>query len=39
MGSKFEVDSRYEILDALGSGAYGLVVSAKDKESPDGHNG
>lgn len=33
MGSKFEIDPRYEILDAVGSGAYGVVVAANDKEA------
>lgn len=33
MGSNFFVDERYEILDTLGSGAYGVVVSARDKVS------
>ena len=28
LGSKFEVDSRYEIIDPVGSGAYGIVVAA-----------
>ena len=27
---KFEVDSRYEIVEPIGSGAYGVVVQAKD---------
>lgn len=30
LGSKFEVDKRYEIIDPVGSGAYGVVVAAKD---------
>lgn len=33
MGSRFEIDQRYEILDAVGSGAYGVVVAATDKEA------
>ena len=32
MGTKFEIDKRYEIIDPIGSGAYGVVVAAKDKE-------
>ncbi len=28
LGSKFEVDKRYEIIDPVGSGAYGVVVAA-----------
>lgn len=35
LGSKFEVDKRYEIIDPVGSGAYGVVVAAKDQESED----
>lgn len=35
LGSKFEVDKRYEIIDPVGSGAYGVVVAAKDLESED----
>lgn len=35
LGSKFEVDKRYEIIDPVGSGAYGVVVAAKDLESDD----
>ena len=31
LNTVFEVDSRYEILEPLGQGAYGLVVSARDK--------
>ena len=32
LGKKFEVPHRYKILDAIGSGAYGLVVAAEDQE-------
>ncbi len=38
MGTKFEVDSRYEILDPLGQGAYGFVVAARDLEPEDPSN-
>ena len=38
LGSKFEVDKRYEIIDPVGSGAYGVVVAAKDLESEDQEN-
>jgi len=27
----FEIDEKYEIIDAVGQGAYGIVVAAKDK--------
>jgi len=27
---KFEVDKRYDIIDPIGQGAYGVVVAAKD---------
>lgn len=30
--SVFRLENRYEIIDALGSGAYGTVVAAEDKE-------
>lgn len=30
LGASFAVDSRYEIIDIIGSGAYGVVVSARD---------
>lgn len=38
LGSKFEVDKRYEIIDPVGSGAYGVVVAAKDLEAADPEN-
>ncbi len=38
LGSKFEVCKRYEIIDPVGSGAYGVVVAAKDMESEDTEN-
>lgn len=38
LGSKFEVDKRYEIIDPVGSGAYGVVVAAKDLEAEDQDN-
>ena len=34
-GTKFEVDSRYEIMDPMGQGAYGVVVAAKDIHAED----
>ena len=30
MGTRFEVDKKYEIIDPIGSGAYGVVIAAKD---------
>lgn len=35
LGSRFEVDKRYDIIDPVGSGAYGVVVAAKDLECED----
>ena len=32
-GTKFVVDAKYEIIKQIGSGAYGVVVSAIDKAS------
>lgn len=32
---KFEVYGRYEIIDVIGQGAYGIVVAAKDKLASD----
>lgn len=34
-GNKFEVDERYEIIEAMGQGAYGIVVAAKDISAED----
>lgn len=33
MGEIFQIDARYQVLDYLGAGAYGIVVAAKDKIS------
>ena len=38
LGSKFEVDKRYEVIDPVGSGAYGVVVAAKDIEAEEENN-
>ena len=35
LGSRFELPLNYEIIDAVGSGAYGVVVAAKDTEIED----
>ena len=35
LGSKFDIDKRYEIIDPVGSGAYGVVVAAKDLQAED----
>ena len=32
LGTKFEIEKRYEVIDPIGSGAYGVVVAAKDSE-------
>lgn len=29
--TKFEIDKRYDIIDPIGQGAYGVVVAAKDQ--------
>lgn len=29
---RFEIIDKYEIIDVIGQGAYGIVVAAKDKE-------
>jgi serine/threonine protein kinase len=34
-GNKFEVDEQYEIIEAMGQGAYGVVVAAKDLTAED----
>ena len=35
LGTRFEIEKRYEIIDPVGSGAYGVVVAAKDTEVPE----
>lgn len=35
MGSKFELESKYDVLDAIGKGAYAIVVAATDKSIPN----
>jgi len=34
-GTRFDVDKRYEIMDPMGTGAYGVVVAAKDLQADD----
>ena len=34
----FNIDNRYEIIDPMGQGAYGMVVAAKDNEAEDPDN-
>jgi hypothetical protein len=29
-GTRFEIENRFEIVDPMGQGAYGVVVAAKD---------
>jgi serine/threonine protein kinase len=36
MDTRFEVEKKYEIIDLIGYGAYGVVVAAKDKTIPEG---
>lgn len=33
--TQFTVDKRYELIDMIGSGAYGIVCAAKDHGEPD----
>jgi len=39
VGTRFEIDKRYEIIDPIGSGAYGVVVAAKDTSVAAGGEG
>lgn len=34
-GNTFSVEKRYELIDMIGSGAYGIVVAAKDHNEQD----
>jgi len=34
MDTRFEIDKKYEIIDPIGSGAYGVVVAARDTSLP-----
>ena len=33
LGSRFDVESRYKIVDVIGRGAYGVVCAAKDLDT------
>lgn len=35
MDTRFEIEKKYEIIDLIGYGAYGIVVAAKDTSMPD----
>ena len=35
IGTRFEIEKRYEVIDPIGSGAYGVVVAAKDTTVED----
>ncbi len=35
LGSRFELPEYYEIIDPVGSGAYGVVIAAKDKSEEE----
>jgi serine/threonine protein kinase len=35
MGTRFDIEDKYEILDAIGQGAYGIVVAAREKGQKD----
>jgi serine/threonine protein kinase len=39
MDTKFEIEKRYEIIDLIGYGAYGVVVAAKDTSIPENKEG
>ena len=38
LGSRFELPDQYEIIDPVGSGAYGVVVAARDKQEDSENN-
>jgi serine/threonine protein kinase len=38
LGSRFELPNNFEIIDPVGSGAYGVVVAAKDKNEEEPNN-
>ena len=39
MDTRFEVEKKYEIIDLIGYGAYGVVVAAKDTSIPENKDG
>lgn len=39
MDTRFEVEKKYEIIDLIGYGAYGIVVAAKDTSMPEPKEG
>ena len=39
LGQRFEIENRYQIIDAIGSGAYGVVVAVKDLTIPEEEEG
>lgn len=38
LGSRFELPDYYEIIEPVGSGAYGVVIAVKDKQAEEGNN-
>ena len=36
LGTRFEIEKRYEVIDPIGSGAYGVVVAARDNDVQGG---
>eukprot|EP01017_Pseudomicrothorax_dubius_P043921 TRINITY_DN7381_c0_g3_i3.p1 TRINITY_DN7381_c0_g3~~TRINITY_DN7381_c0_g3_i3.p1 ORF type:complete len:416 (+),score=128.33 TRINITY_DN7381_c0_g3_i3:135-1382(+) len=38
MGTRFDIEDKYEVIDAVGQGAYGIVVAAVDKSIADQEN-
>lgn len=38
LGSRFELPEHFEIIDPVGSGAYGVVVAAKDTSEEEPNN-
>lgn len=39
MDTRFEIEKKYDIIDLIGYGAYGVVVAAKDTAIPDNKEG